>query len=544
MKRYFCTAAAGLLLAFGSAGTASATGLPELGGTQEATQSVSFGDQTVGEQKNDADVTQAQGNHNLNIVPAVGILGDAETTNAQGNGNTATADVDQSNSVDQSQSSYQRQSLEQGGSGECCDSVSSQTGAQHIDGGTQYLDKQSNDADVTQAQGNGNINVAPAIAVFGDAETTNYQGNGNTADASVTQSNDVTQSQSATQKQDLSQQGDACCEPMEKTRYGKPERSSKDECCDGQSQAGEQKTSFGDQTVGKQRNDADVTQKQGNGNINVAPAIAIFGDAETKNKQGNGNTATADVDQSNSVDQSQSSYQRQSLGQSGGRGEDSCCDGQSQAGAQHVYGGDQTVDKQRNDADVDQYQGNGNVNVAPAIAVFGDAKTENYQGNHNRADADVTQSNSATQSQSATQKQYLSRAGSECCKSSYDDKPKHDGDRKDECCDGQSQAGEQKTSFGDQTVGKQRNDADVTQKQGNGNVNFSPALGIGGKKQDGCQSKCDRYGHGGGDASTWNAQGNGSSATADVDQSNSVEQSQRAYQYQRLVDACEEVMAR
>jgi hypothetical protein len=452
MKRYFCTAAAGLLLALGSTGTASATGLPELGGTQEATQSVSFGDQTVGEQ--------------------------------------------------------------------------------------------TNDADVTQAQGNGNVNVAPAVAVFGDAETTNYQGNGNTADASVTQSNDVMQSQSATQKQDLSQQGDACCEPMEKTRYGKPERGSKDKCCDGRSQTGEQKTSFGDQEVGKQRNDADVSQKQGNGNINVAPAIAVFGDSETKNKQGNGNTATADVDQSNSVDQSQSSYQRQSLEQSGGRGKGGCCDGQSQAGEQHVYGGDQTVDKQRNDADVDQYQGNGNVNIAPAIAVFGDAKTANYQGNHNRADADVTQSNSATQSQSAAQKQFLLQEGSDCCKPTYDDKQKHDGGRKDKCCDSQSQAGEQKTSFGDQTVGEQRNDADVTQKQGNGNVNFSPAPGIGGKKHDGCRSKCDRHGHGGGDASTRNAQGNGSSATADIDQSNSVEQFQRAYQYQRLVDACEEVMAR
>ncbi len=41
MKRYFCTAAAGLLLALGSTGTASATGLPVVGGTQEATQSAS-----------------------------------------------------------------------------------------------------------------------------------------------------------------------------------------------------------------------------------------------------------------------------------------------------------------------------------------------------------------------------------------------------------------------------------------------------------------------------------------------------------------------
>jgi len=329
MKRYFCTAAAGLLLALGSTGTASATGLPVVGGTQEATQSVSFGDQTVGEQKNDADVTQEQGSNNLNLAPAIGILGDAETKNAQGNGNTATADVDQSNSVDQSQSADQRQSLDQGGSGDCCDNVSSQTGAQHIDGGTQYVDKQENDADVTQEQGNGNVNVAPAVAVFGDAATTNYQGNDNTADAWVTQSNDASQSQSSTQTQDLSQLGDACCEPMEKVRYDKPKWGEKDECCDGRSQTGEQKTSFGDQTVGKQRNDADLTQKQGNGNINVSPAFGIGGKkhgkcrskcdrydhgggaASTWNAQGNGNTATADIDQSNSVDQSQRAFQYQ-----------------------------------------------------------------------------------------------------------------------------------------------------------------------------------------------------------------------------------------
>ncbi len=305
-----------------------------------------------------------------------------------------------------------------------------------------------------------------------------------------------------------------------------------------------QSASFGEQTVGEQRNDADVTQKQGNGNINVAPAIAVFGDAETKNAQGNGNTATADVDQSNSVDQSQSSYQRQSLEQSDGRGRNSCCDGQSQTGQQHVYGGDQTVDKQKNDADVNQYQGNGNVNIAPAIAVFGDAETKNYQGNHNRADADVTQSNSATQSQSATQKQYLSQDGSGCCKPTYGHKSKGGWGSKDKCCDGQSQTGEQKTSFGEQTVGEQRNDADVTQKQGNGNINVAPAIGLGGKKHDNCRSKCDWYGHDGGGASTWNAQGNGNTATADVDQSNSVDQSQRAVQYQKVIEACWGVMSR
>ena len=109
MKRYVCTVAAGLLLALVSTGTATAGGLPDLG--QTATQVTSFGDQTVGEQSNDADVTQAQGNGNVNISPAIALLGDAETRNDQGNDNEATADVDQSNSVDQSQTAYQWQSV-------------------------------------------------------------------------------------------------------------------------------------------------------------------------------------------------------------------------------------------------------------------------------------------------------------------------------------------------------------------------------------------------------------------------------------------------
>jgi hypothetical protein len=188
MRRYVCTVAAGLVLALAGSGTASATGLPILGGIQEATQSVSFGDQTVGEQKNDADVTQKQGNGNVNVAPAIAIFGDAETTNKQGNGNAATAVVDQANLVDQSQSSYQRQSLEQsGGHGEdgCCNGRS-QTATQHVFGGDQAVDKQKNEADVSQYQGNGNVNLAPAVSVFGDAKTDNYQGNSNNADASVT----------------------------------------------------------------------------------------------------------------------------------------------------------------------------------------------------------------------------------------------------------------------------------------------------------------------------------------------------------------------
>jgi len=313
-------------------------------------------------------------------------------------------------------------------------------------------------------------------------------------------------------------------------------------------QAGEQKTSFGDQTVGEQKNDADVTQKQGNGNLNIAPAVAIFGDAETNNAQGNGNTATTNVDQSNSVDQSQSSTQKQSLEQSG----TGCCDGPSQTAEQKVYGGDQSVDEQRNDADVNQYQGNGNVNVAPAIAIFGDAETRNYQGNHNTAEANVTQSNDANQSQSSTQKQYLEQDDGSCCKPSYGCKPAdpckpkgHQQSEKERCCEtGPSQTAEQKTSFGDQHVGEQKNSADVTQKQGNGNASLAPAIAVGGGKHDSCRSKCGKSGNygkswepHGGNAETTNRQGNGNEATANVDQSNSVDQSQTSYQRQ-VLDAC------
>jgi hypothetical protein len=69
MKRYVCTVAAGVLLALAGADTAAATGSTPPDQTQVGTQSVSFGDQSVGEQKNDADVTQEQGNGNLNVAP-------------------------------------------------------------------------------------------------------------------------------------------------------------------------------------------------------------------------------------------------------------------------------------------------------------------------------------------------------------------------------------------------------------------------------------------------------------------------------------------
>jgi hypothetical protein len=466
MKRYVCTVAAGLVLALAGSGTAAAEGgLPLPGQTQSGAQSTTFGDQTVGKQSNDADVTQEQGNGNVNISPAISIGGDASTTNAQGNGNSADATVTQGNTATQSQSSDQSQSLEQSGSGGNCCAGSSQTGEQYVDGGEQTVEKQTNDADVTQYQGNGNVNVSPAISIGGDASTRNAQGNGNNASADVDQSNEANQSQDASQRQRLKQDGG---------------------CCGGQSQTGTQQVDGGDQTVEKQRNDTDVTQKQGNKNVNVSPALAFGGkheepepcrskcyggkggagreggDASTWNAQGNGNDASANVGQSNSATQSQSAEQDQRLSQSGGgckgsygckpkhaygkkgddgkkgdygrkvdRSEKGCCGGgQSQTGTQHADGGDQAVEKQRNDADVTQKQGNKNVNYSPARAFggkheqpcrsncygdkggreSGNASTKNAQGNGNHASASVGQSNAVEQSQSAGQAQELVQA--------------------------------------------------------------------------------------------------------------------------------------
>jgi hypothetical protein len=390
MKRYVCTVATGLLLALVSTGPATA-GLPLLDDLQQGTQSTMFGDQTVGEQKNEAEVTQAQGN--------------------------------------------------------------------------------------------GNVNIAPALAIGGDAATWNAQGNDNNAQADVGQSNSASQSQDATQSQELERDGNRCC--------------------GGQSQAGEQSATVGDQTVGEQKNKAEVTQAQGNGNLNVSPAIAVFGDASTSNQQGNGNSADATVQQGNTVTQSQSSSQSQSLEQSGsGRG---CCDGQSQAGEQ-----------------------------------------------------------------SARQSEEFGRSGGGCCKSAHGPKPPEDCKRasdgwskpckskdrpkKDECCGGPSQAGEQSTTFGDQTVEKQQNPATVEQYQGDGNLDVSPAIAVGGKQDHSCRSTCGNKHDpcrpkcggeekpAGGDAATRNAQGNGNTAHADVAQSNSATQSQSATQHQSLVQACKEVI--
>jgi hypothetical protein len=326
-------------------------------------------------------------------------------------------------------------------------------------------------------------------------------------------------------------------------------------CCGSAGQEGEQTASGGDQSVGEQSNDADVAQEQGNGNVNISPAIALGGDASTHNAQGNGNTAIAFVDQANAVDQSQDVSQTQSVASGGG----GCCGASSQSAEQSVYGGDQSVDEQRNDADVTQEQGNGNLNRSPAIALGavehggcgpcskgkdgGDdssASTWNAQGNGNKAIALVGQSNAADQSHAVTQLQKLVSDG--CCDTGHT--PSCSSLQKPELrCSGSSgQAGTQSVWGGDQSVGRQKNDADVTQEQGNGNENRSPAKAHGGETRDPC-APCEK-GKSGGDssASTWNAQGNGNTAVAGVQQGNTATQSQSIWQGQRLIDACKEVM--
>src|SRR5688572_18383853 len=106
MKRYVCTVATGLLLALVSTGTATATGLPVPG--QGPTQVTSFGDQTVGEQKNDADVSHEQTNANIASPPiAIAVLGDAEAENEQKNVNVSGTSIEQENEVESEQSSTQ-----------------------------------------------------------------------------------------------------------------------------------------------------------------------------------------------------------------------------------------------------------------------------------------------------------------------------------------------------------------------------------------------------------------------------------------------------
>jgi hypothetical protein len=273
-------------------------------------------------------------------------------------------------------------------------------------------------------------------------------------------------------------------------------------------QQGVQSASLGDQSVGEQTNDADVTQKQGSFNVNVSPAIAILGDAITKNAQGNGNTAVAGVSQSNDASQSQTAAQAQRLDSGSG----DCCASGSQEASQTTEGGDQSVGEQTNDAGVTQEQGNGNINISPAIAIGGDASTQNAQGNGNKAVAFVDQASSADQSQHVGQTQSVTSGGAP------------------------SQSAEQAVYGGDQSVGEQRNKADVTQEQGNGNENRSPAKAFGGGKQhDSCGPCSEGKGGGGGSsASTWNAQGNGNKAVAFVDQANSADQSQDVAQKQSV----------
>ena len=238
-----------------------------------------------------------------------------------------------------------------------------------------------------------------------------------------------------------------------------------------------------------------------------------------------------------------------------------------QSGTQETTFGDQSS-TQTNEAGVEQKQGNGNVNIAPAIAIFGDAETATYQGNGNTADATVWQSNEASQSQDSTQKQSFDQDGGSCCKPPHGCKPSDpchpqkgyewrkpakSPERYPEkgCCEhGSSQTGEQTATFGDQ-VSQQSNTAEVTQKQGNENVSYSPALAFGkGKgRESSCYSKCGNSGKTGygpsfdGDAETKAYQGNGNEATANVGQSNSVDQAQTSYQ-QQVLDACKGLIYR
>ena len=259
-------------------------------------------------------------------------------------------------------------------------------------------------------------------------------------------------------------------------------------------------TATGGSQSATQSNDSSVTQEQGNGNLNISPAVSLFGDASTHNSQGNGNTAVAYVDQSNTADQSESAKQHQSSG----------------AGEQSASGGDQSA-SQSNSSAVEQKQGNGNVNVSPAVSLFGDASTHNRQGNDNTAVAVVKQSNDADQSQSAWQKD-VGKCG----------------------CDWESKPGSQSASGGDQSA-SQSNSSAVEQKQGNKNVNVSPAVSLVDVKHDSKyepSKRPDSYQKESQGASTWNNQGNGNTAIAVVKQSNQVWQTQSVWQSHEPLCGC------
>ena len=132
-------------------------------------------------------------------------------------------------------------------------------------------------------------------------------------------------------------------------------------CCALASQAGEQQATFGDQTVGEQRNEASAATNQGNGNVNVSPAVAVGGDASSANSQGNGNESGTTIVQGNNAEQGQQANQAQGQSQAGGGG-------RSQSGGQSANLDDETVGEQRNEASAATNQGNGNVNVSPAVA--------------------------------------------------------------------------------------------------------------------------------------------------------------------------------
>ena len=422
-------------------------------------------------------------------------------------------------------------------------------------GGDQTVGEQKNDADVEPEAGQRQRERRPRRSrSSATPRPTNYQGNGNEADATVTQSNEADQSQSSTQKQSLDQDGGSCC--------------------GGQSQTGEQTTYVRRPDVGEQKNDADVNQNQGNGNVNVSPAIAIFGDAKTKNAQGNGNTATANVDQSNSADQSQSSTQKQSLAgrgcRSGSKGENGHLLRRSEPDrrAEGLLRRPDRRASRRTTPTSTQKQGNGNLNISPAFGLggwkehapcnsrceaHGDRTVVGPRPRTTRATATprTPTSTSPTRSRSrsrrrrsSTSRRTAATAASRRIGPQTQAKPT--GERTC-CCDGPSQTGEQKAYFGDQTVGEQKNDADVTQKQGNWNVNVSPAIGLGGEgRSASCNSKCEKLRGSslGGDAETTNYQGNGNEANANVGQSNSADQSQTSYQRQNVVDMCKGLVYR
>ncbi len=505
----------------------------ESGDGQAATQTSEGGDQTIGEQSNSSTVTQAQGNGNLNLSPALTLLdGEAGTGNYQGNGNDADATVVEGNAATQDQTAQQGQAVTQtAGSGDgCCASSGDQQVTQESEGGHQSIGEQSNTSEVNQYQGNGNINISPAITVLGgEAETSNYQGNHNEADATVVQGNTASQEQTSTQSQAVDQDasaGSSCCHS-------------------GGDQEVSQESKGGDQYIGEQSNDSTVTQKQGNGNINISPAITLLGgDAETSNYQGNHNDANATVVQGDAASQEQTSTQDQYVIQTSGSG-DGCCGGSGdQAVEQKSEGGDQSIDKQSNSSDVSQWQGNGNINISPAIAIFGgEAETKNSQGNYNDADATVVQGNVASQDQTSTQDQAVIQVAESAC--GCEANHSYNSERSLCCGGGVDQSVSQSAYGGDQHIGEQKNYSDVTQKQGNGNLNISPAVAIGSLGRipvDGmnsCYSGCGEHQGDEGGTTTRNAQGNGNDADALVLQKNIASQDQSSNQDQTVIQVAE-----